>query len=241
LRGKRNQPAWGCICVQSRAPTGKRQKRLIRWARMYLKRKANTIWSIATLGMPSVTKIPRLREGSKLSVDFCSSTLPCPPWPRFQEYVRDQSYLLPFLALLRRKSLSSHSLAFSSNDISCSKRRPWFFRKYFLLSFFWAFLFHLLISIIALKPRRRMPWPRIMPPQFAYTRWYPARCYGNFYKIWRCNLKVGTLKWFHRNIFCNNNTEENTFILLRGNYLEICIMVLANANPKHSRREQYNT
>jgi hypothetical protein len=40
---RKEKPEWGCLCVRSLAPTGKRQKRLIRWVRMYLKRKANTI------------------------------------------------------------------------------------------------------------------------------------------------------------------------------------------------------
>jgi hypothetical protein len=50
---------------------------------------------------------------------------------------------------------------------------------------------------------------------YIHTRWYPARCYRNFYKIWRCNLKVETLKWLHHNILSNNTVDENTSIIER--------------------------
>jgi hypothetical protein len=34
--------------------------------------------------------------------------------------------------------------------------------------------------------------------------------------------------------FCINNVDENTFILLRDNYLEICSMVHAQTNIMHA-------
>jgi hypothetical protein len=35
-------------------------------------------------------------------------------------------------------------------------------------------------------------------------------------------------------LFSNNKVDENTFILLRENYLEICSMVLAKTNTMHA-------
>jgi hypothetical protein len=34
--------------------------------------------------------------------------------------------------------------------------------------------------------------------------------------------------------FANNNVDENTFILSRDNYLEICSMVLTKTNTMHA-------
>jgi hypothetical protein len=34
--------------------------------------------------------------------------------------------------------------------------------------------------------------------------------------------------------FANNNVDENTFILLRENYLKICSMILAKTNTMHA-------
>jgi hypothetical protein len=47
-------------------------------------------------------------------------------------------------------------------------------------------------------------------------------------------FEVETLKGLHHTIFfANNYVDENTFILLRYNYLEICSMVLKKTNTMH--------
>ena len=99
------------------------------------------------------------------SVKIPLYTMPCPPWPR----IRVGSKLFVAFSSSSKKKIFVLSLAFSSDDIICSRRSPWFFLKYVLRSCFWMSRFHLRHRNAALKLRSRKLKPPLSPMRIPVT------------------------------------------------------------------------